>query len=362
MYMKGNFCFYVVAAVFMSVVFHCSCSRLGEAGLEGNGRIIVSFVRGGELFTKAYLNLPDTSDFLLRITSASGDVIFNGKYGDCPEILDVGPGSYVVSALSSEFSKPAFDAPQFGDEQCVVVNNGSVVNVRLLCRQRNVGIRLDISSDFLTACPGASLFLKSDAGKLMYSYSEKRTAYFSPGPVSLMMSSGSSDQVLMTRDMKASEMLSLDVAVSDLLGGKEGGLSMVIDTSRIWVSDECMIGAGNSGYVSEDALSVAEARESAGLEDVWVCGYVVGGDLTSASASFAPPFESRTNLLLGSRSSSKDRKSCLSVQLPDGELREKLNLVDNPGLLGRRIAVKGDLVSAYYGIPGVKNTIEYQIL
>ena len=39
--MKGNFCFYVVAAVFMSVVFHCSCSRLGEAGLEGNGSIIV---------------------------------------------------------------------------------------------------------------------------------------------------------------------------------------------------------------------------------------------------------------------------------------------------------------------------------
>ncbi len=360
--MKGNFCFYVAAAVFMSVVFHCSCSRLGEADLDGNGRIIVSFVRGGDLFTKAYLNLPDTSDFLLRITSASGEVIFNGKYGDCPEILDVGPGSYVVSALSSEFKRPAFDSPQFGDEQCVVVQKNGTANVRLLCRQRNAGIRLNISSDFLTSCPDASLFLKSEAGKLMYSYSEKRTAYFSPGSVSLIMSSGISDQVLMTRDMKASEMLSLDVTVSASLGGKEGGLSMVIDTSRIWVSDECMIGSGNTGHVSDEALSVAEARESAGLKDVWVCGYVVGGDLTSASASFTPPFESRTNIILGPRSSSKDRKSCLSVQLPDGEVREILNLVDNPGLHGKRIAVKGDLVSAYYGIPGVKNTIEYQIL
>ena len=360
--MKGNFCLCAAVAVVISAMFHCSCSRLGDLDADGMGRISVSFLKGGDLFTKAYLNLPDTSDFLLKITSSSGGVIYNGKYGSCPEMLDVVPGSYIVTALSSEFTKPAFDSPQFGDEQCVVVPKDGTVNVKLLCRQRNSGIRLNISSDFLTACPDASLFLKSAAGKLMYSYSERRTAYFLPGSVSLMMNSGSSDQVLMTRDMQASEMLSLDVTVSASLGGKEQGLSMVIDTSRIWITDECMIGAGNTGRIPDEALSVAEAREAAGLEDVWVCGYVVGGDLTSASASFSPPFESRTNILLGSRSSSNDRKSCLSVQLPDGEVRERLNLVDNPGLHGKRIAVRGDLVSAYYGIPGVKNTIEYQIL
>ena len=360
--MKGNFCFCVVAAFFISVALQCSCSRLGEVDIHGSGRISVSFVKGAELFTKAYLNLPDTSDFLLRISTASGSVIYNGKYGDCPETLEVSPGSYTVKALSSEFTKPAFDAPQFGDEQCVIVQKNSTVNVRLLCRQKNAGIRLNISPDFLTFCPDASLFLKSDAGKLLYSYTEKRTAYFLPGAVSLIMNTGSTDQVLMTRELNESEMLTLDVAVSVSQGGKNGSLTMSIDTARVWINDECVIGAAKTGQIPDDALSVSEAREYAGMEDVWVCGYVVGGDLTSASASFTPPFESRTNILLGSRSSSRDRKTCLSVQLPDGEVREKLNLVDNPGLHGKRIAVKGDLVSAYYGIPGVKNTIEYQIL
>ena len=109
-------------------------------------------------------------------------------------------------------------------------------------------------------------------------------------------------------------------------------------------------------------MSVFEARDSAGKDDVWVCGYVVGGDLTSSSASFKSPFESRTNILLGPRSSTVDKSVCLSVQLPAGEVRDALNLVDNPSLLGKRICVKGDIVSAYYGIPGVKNTVEYQYL
>jgi hypothetical protein len=52
---------------------------------------------------------------------------------------------------------------------------------------------------------------------------------------------------------------------------------------------------------------------------------------------------------------------CLSVQLPSGELRDDLNLVDNPGLLGRKVCLKGDIVEAYYGIPGIKNISEYEL-
>jgi hypothetical protein len=98
---------------------------------------------------------------------------------------------------------------------------------------------------------------------------------------------------------------------------------------------------------------------AAGEEDVWVSGYVVGGDLTSSSASFEAPFSSRTCLLLGPRSSTKERTSCISVQLPAGEVREALNLVDNPELLGRKIVVRGDIVDSYYGLTGLKNCSEY---
>jgi hypothetical protein len=56
-----------------------------------------------------------------------------------------------------------------------------------------------------------------------------------------------------------------------------------------------------------------------------------------------------------------DKDACLSVQLPSGSLRNALNLVDNPDLLGRKICLKGDIVEAYYGIPGIKNLTEYEL-
>ena len=267
-----------------------------------------------------------------------------------------------MRVVSAEFATPAFDAPQFGDEQCVVVPDKGVGRVKLICRQMNSGIRLNVSSAFLTECPDAVLFIKSDDGKLMYSYSERRTAYFLPGPVSLLMNSGGLDKILMVRQLKEREMLTVNVSVplSDVSGSY--GMSVSVDTSRVWINDDYIIGTENAGNDFSDALSVAEARESVGKEDVWVCGYVVGGDLTSASASFEAPFESSTNILLGPRSSTRDRSVCLSVQLPSGEVRDALNLVDNPSLLGKRICVKGKIVNAYYGIPGMKNTVEYQYL
>ena len=345
----------------LSVILHPSCDRLGAGGESGTGWLRISFVKGGELFTKVYRSLPDTSDFLLKITDSGGKIVYEGKYGDCPENVELAKGNYTVKVISSQFSKPAFDSPQFGDEQCVFVPESGVCSVKLLCSQLNAGIRLEISSAFLSACPDAVLFLKSSDGKLMYSYSEKRTAYFSPGPVSLVMSSAGVDEVVMVRELQAREMLTLSVN-APLTGLVDSyGMSVSVDTSRVWITDECVIGGGDSGGDSSNALNVSQARSSAGTEDVWVNGYIVGGDLTSASASFQSPFKSRTNILLGPRSATKDKNSCLSIQLPEGKVREAVNLVDNPELLGKRICLKGDVVSAYFGIPGMKNTDDYKI-
>ena len=141
-------------------------------------------------------------------------------------------------------------------------------------------------------------------------------------------------------------------------GGETKGISVSVDTSRTWISGEYVLG-GKEGY--SDVLSVAQAQSMAGEKDVTVSGYIVGGDLTSSSASFDRPFSSRTNILLGPRSSTRDKSSCLSVQLPSGELRDELNLVDNPQLLGRKVCLRGDIVDAYYGIPGIKNISEYEL-
>ena len=346
----------ILVSALSFMLLSCDKSRDYE-----KSQLCISFADGVSMLTRAYGNLPDTSDFILRISDSSGRLVYDGDYGSCPELIDVAPGTYNVYVTSCDFVKPTFDLPQFGDEQCVVVPPDSRVRVELVCGQMNAGMRLKISSEFLDVCPDAVLFLKSEDGKLMYSYSEKRTAFFKPGQVSLVMSTGGQDDVLMVRELVSREMVTLKVTAKASEKSSAGGMSVSVDTSRVWIEEEFMIGS-ISGESQDDALSVADARKSVGQNDVWVCGYIVGGDLTSTSASFKVPFESQTNILLGPKANTKDKNSCVSVQLPSGDVREKLNLVDNPGILGRRVCLKGDIVESYYGIPGVKNTSEYKLL
>lgn len=353
-------------AIFVFSVVLQSCEALGLASFKAKGELRISFAGEQEILTRSGLEIPDTSDFILTVTDSKGRTVYDGLYGSSPESFDVDAGSYVVRVLSCQFSKPAFSTPQFGDEQCVVVPSGKTMDVRLVCRQMNSGIRLRIDSGFLDAYPKGVLLLKSSLGRLVYGYSEKRIAYFKPGDVSLVLNEGKTDKVLMTRELKAQEILDLKVGVasSGSAGtvGVSAGITLAVDTLRNWRTDEYIIGGdnGNGGGIY-DAMTVSEALSSIGETEVWVCGHIVGGDLTSSSASFDGPFESRTNLLLGPRSSTMDKDACLSVQLPSGSLRNALNLVDNPELLGRKVCLKGDIVEAYYGIPGIKNLTEYEL-
>ena len=348
----------------VSVALIVACEAFD--GEVGNGELRISFAESQSELTRTLSEIPDTGDFIITVDDSKGKQIYKGAYSACPEVLEVPAGSYVIKVISREFSIPEFSAPQYGDEQCVVVPSSGVADVKLLCTQLNVGIKLKIASDFLTACPGGVLFLKSSKGNLMYGYSEKRTAYFSPGSVSLILSENGADKVLMTRTLISQDMLTLGVRIaasSSTSSVPSASLSVSVDTTRNWLSENITIGQGNSGggESSSKAMTVSQAISSIGEEDVWVCGYIVGGDLTSASASFKAPFSSRTNILLGPKSSTNVKSSCLSVQLPAGELRDMLNLVDNPSLLGRRVYLRGNIVDAYYGIPGIKNISECEL-
>lgn len=357
---KSSFEPSLACLLFLLLSFTGSCDRFGDSVSTEEGSLCMSFDGVRVDMTRAHHDMPDTNDFILSIRSASGLSVYEGSYGDCPESISLSSGSYNVKAVSRLFDRPAFDAPQYGDEQCVVVPGGGTATVKLKCEQTNCGVRLYISDDFLTECPESVLFLKSASGRLMYSYSERRYAYFCPGDVSLVMSEGGNESVLMNAALEAGDMLSLRVSVAKSSKSDGRTVEMTVDTTRNWRYDECVIG-GQSDTVADETFTVAQAMKNVGAEGVWVSGYIVGGDLTSASASFNLPFKSKSNILLGPRSSTSERDACLSVQLPDGKVREALNLVDNPQMLRKRIKIKGDLVEPYFGMPGIKNTIDYQL-
>lgn len=358
-----------------------SCSLLRDDSSDlsaGYAQIELSFDRSQYSdyeSTKAVVGLVDTCDFLLKITDSKGASVYDGKYGDAGTSVIVKAGVYNVSVRSSSFPKAAFSEPLFGDDQTVVVADGQRVKVRLLCTQKNCGVKVSVSSAFLTQYPSSTLAVSGTGGKLQYSYSEKRYAYFSPGSVSLVMTTNAAEKTLLSKRLSEGEMLIVKVncstASTGTSGATSGGLEIQLDTTRIYYTAVVDLGGGTGGSggsggssggmgsTKETALNIADACNKVGAEDVWIYGYIVGGDLTSSNISFETPFSSATNIAISSRTSVNSKQDCMSVQLPTGTIRDRLNLRDNPGNLHKKVFLRGDIVAAYFGIPGIKNITEY---
>ncbi len=344
------FTFPAAAALLCAGLISCQSLWPGQ-----DGSISVRFLSHK---ASAPAGIPDTDDFLLSITSSDGTVIYDGRFGDAPEEISVPKGSYSVCAVSRRFEEAAFDSPQYGDRQEVVVKSGERVCAELLCTQTNAGIRLIPDGSFIDAFPGGILYVSGEDGCLACEYGESRTAFFNPGKLSVSLSESGMAQPLFTRTLKAGQMLS--VKISATVAEDSGGLSIQLDTSRQWMSDNYIYGGGGSGD-AEDALDVLEARDHIGDCGVWVRGYVAGCATGSGKFEFESPFSKETNILLGLRSGTSDGEYCLSVELKNKSIRAALNLPGNPSLHRRQLCIKGDIVSSYYGIPGLKNVTEYQL-
>ena len=340
----------------ISLLSVASCESLMQT-FSRQGTLQIRFADGTVPATRAAF--PDTNDFILTVTDSNGKPVYDGLYGAVEENLLLDEGTYTVSARSCEFTAPLFDTPQYGDTQVASIKAGKTTVVTLACVQLNSGIRLRIDKAFITSYPNAVLYLKAASGRLMYSYSEKRIAYFQPGTVNLDMADGGSETTIFTTRLEPQQILTLGVNAGS--ESVRGGVKVQVDTTRNWTSEDFTIGGGGgSGSGKDKAYSVPDARQHAGEQDAWVYGYIVGGDLSSSKCSFSAPFSSRTNIVLANKSSEKDKARCLSVQLSKGSIRDALNLVDHPELLGKQIYLKGDLVESYYGIPGMQNLSEYE--
>ena len=308
--------------------------------------------------TRAQSGLPDVATFLVTVTDASGQIIYENEYARFPDELPVPAGTYTVSAVSAPFDAPAFDSPQWGDTQIVTVTEGSDVSVTLDCRQTNSGLRIEVDSSFRSAFPAGELTLKGPGGELPYAAGETRTAFFRPGPVSLTLDDGGYTQTLFTRTLEACTILAIRLSAN--VGTRSGGISIQLDTARTWLSDRFVVG-GQDPADPDSAYDIPEARQHAGETGVWVQGYIVGVATNTKKFAFEPPFGKNTNLVLGAHITTDDPDWCLTVELKSGPLRDALNLQDHPGLRGRRLYIRGDLVSAYYGIPGLKAPSEYRL-
>ena len=351
-----------------------ACDDFGlRSGGQGELRWIIA--GNGADTRAASAEIPDTNDFILKVSDAKGKILYEGSYGDSPESLLVDAGSYTVAVHSIEFTTPGFSRPVYGDEQVVVVKAGATVTVRLNCTLENAGVRLQVAPDFLTSYPDGVLFLKSGETRLMYGYSEKRIAYFKPGPISLVLNDRGADEILFTRTLDARTILTLNISAPYGGTAATSSITVAVDTAKIWNSESYVIGGGGSGSGSgsgssggdddsrtglDSAYSVAQAADHIGEDEIWVFGYIVGGDLSSAGTTVkTAKFTKATHLAIAARSSVTTKASCIAVELPKGPVRDALNLVDHPDLVGSRVYLKGSLVASYFGTTGLKAVSEY---
>ena len=321
--------------------------------------------------TRVSEDYADISLYTLSLVDAGGKVVFRDKWGMCPDEFELTPGSYTVSLKSDESTEPAYEHPLFGDSRGITLAEGQVSELTLVATQLNSGLHLLLSEAFIANYKDGALFLRCPTGTLAFGYSEERTAYFLPGKVSILLNINGKTAVIHNLELRQGEILTLRLGVAEqmpkvsLVSGVD--LYARVDTSRVWREESVLwdgSSAGDSGSSSgttPDAVSVSVARGKAGSKGVWVKGFIVGGDLTSTKCSFEAPFSSRANLVLADKADCKNREICMSVQLSVGDIRNALNLVDNPSMLGRQVLLRGDIVESYYRLPGLQNLSDYRL-
>lgn len=311
----------------------------------------------------------DTGKYILKISNSSGDIIYGGSYADRPKELNVSAGTYKISVRSDVFIEPQLDKPLFGDDVNIKLKADTVACISLESKQLSGGLKLSYTSGFTNYYKGTGVYIKRDTAQVKCFYYSPHYVFFYPGEVSVIYKNKDgdpsytpddkkiySDTVLLTRKLKAGEMVTikLDYVLSKIIGT---GMKISVDTARNWVTEYFNLGS----IAPYGSHSIYEASKAIG-DTMTVFGYVVGGDLTSSSFKKKPPFNSKTHIAIATNSWQSLREKCMGVELPaSSKFRGELNLVDHPKLIGKPIVVRGTITDAYMGYPGIKS-LKYYIL
>lgn len=118
-------------------------------------------------------------------------------------------------------------------------------------------------------------------------------------------------------------------------------------------------GSEASPYNATQVLAKGKSVNETGK---WVSGYIVGyvPDKNLNGALFTVPATNAANVLLATTPDETDYTKCVPVQLPAGNVRSALNLMDNAGNHKKLCSVYGNLI-AYFGVAGVKETSDYKL-
>ena len=123
-------------------------------------------------------------------------------------------------------------------------------------------------------------------------------------------------------------------------------------------------GIGEGSGTFEDPYNVAAGIGLQNEEPIaWVHGFIVGAVKSGLSTvtsnndiNWSAPFDLATNVVIADDAACREIANCIIVNLPAGKpLRTQVNLMDNPGNLGKHLAVNGKL-RKYFGQAGLRDS------
>ena len=310
----------------------------------------------------------DSNNYRLAIFTAGGVAVYDSSYAGRPEVFYVKAGTYKIRVTSREFSEPDI-YPLFGQEQSVKAKKDSTLCVEIVSRQLTGGIRFSFTQGFMSWFKGTGIYLKRDTVITKYGYGTRHYLYFYPGDISVIYKNkdghstytppdkpGYADTLLFKRKLKATELVTIALDY-DLTKVAYNGFSFKADTSRVRKDEYFNLG----GIAPYGCNSVWYAQTHIG-DTINLFGYIVGGDVSSTSFKKEKPFTSKTNIVIGAQDWQSLREKTIGVELPNGEIRKNLNLVDHPEHLKKPIVIHGVVSDSYFGYPGLKNVTEYKLL
>lgn len=352
---KGFVLMGIISAIALS-----SCERMTQP--EEKCRLFFNFARTyGHVPTKAAA--ADTNNYLLTVRNeAGGEPLYCGSYSARPEALIAAAGTYLISVESATFDVPAFNRPQYGDKQKIVVAPGGDITVSFICTQLNAGVRIFCTEAFKRKYGDGTLILSQSSGSLEYGWNETGTGYFHPSDVDFILRKDGIDSALFNLALGAREIhnVTLDISQNRICS------TISVDTLTFSIAEKMIDGGsfyyGYDGSSLNKALPVSAAAEHIG-DTVWVWGYIVG-EISSSKLCCNKPFSAKTNIAVAESLDAKSPSECFSVGLPSGSFRDSLSLSveeRSDWLLHRKLYIRGAIDSSYLSTIGMRKIVEYYL-
>ena len=136
----------IFPVILIALALH-SCHR-PAAPAEGIGTLSVDMAQGGDYIQTKASNT-DVNEFIIDITRPSdGYVKHFDRFGDMPQVLELGSGNYTIAAQSPVTKQAAWDLPVYGASADFSIVVGELTPVSLVATLQNMKVSFQLSENF----------------------------------------------------------------------------------------------------------------------------------------------------------------------------------------------------------------------